>query len=87
MPNNIIKAALEPIVKCHRQQQIRKKITLLWTALGAGGLIYAWIKQSQGWDHPNALNVFVTLWLATSLGVWIRHRMTQVPLRSIARKI
>ena len=87
MPNNIITAALEPIVKCHRQQQIRKKITLLWTALGAVGLLYAWLKQQQGWDHPNALTAFITLWFAGTLIVWIRHRMTQVSLRSVARKI
>ncbi len=87
MPNNIITAALEPIVKCHRQQQIRKKITLLWTALGALGLIYAWLKQVLGWDHPNGLGIFVGLWLVGTIVVWLRHRMTQVSLRSVARKI
>jgi hypothetical protein len=87
MPNNIITAALEPIVKCHRQQQIRKKITLLWTSLGAVGLVYAWLKQLQGWNHPNALAIFFTIWLVSSLFVWIRHRMTQISLRNVARKI
>jgi len=87
MPNNIITAALEPILKCHRQQQIRKKITLLWTALGSTGLLYALIRQKQGWDHPHAFTTFITLWITGTLILWIQHRRTRLSLREVARRI
>ena len=87
MPNNIITAALEPILKCHRQQQIRKKITLLWTALGSTGLLYALIRQKQGWDHPHAFTIFITLWITGTLILTIRHRRTRLSLREVARRI
>ncbi|MDG1855922.1 MAG: hypothetical protein P8J66_02880, partial [Verrucomicrobiota bacterium] len=87
MPNNIITAALEPILKCHRQQQIRKKITLLWTALGSTGLLYALIRHKQGWDHPHAFTTFITLWITGTLILWIQHRRTRLSLREVARRI
>ncbi|MCG8576986.1 MAG: hypothetical protein MI810_19050, partial [Flavobacteriales bacterium] len=87
MPNNIITSALEPIVKCHRQQRLRKKLTLLWTVLGALGLSYGWAKYQWGWDHGSAVPVFLGTWLVATLVVWIGHRRNQPSMRSIARKI
>ena len=87
MPNDIINAALEPAVKGYWQQQLRKKLTILWTLLGIVGLLYAWGKYTFGWQHDLALPLFLGIFVISSLSLWVRHRIHKEPIRSVARRI
>jgi hypothetical protein len=87
MPNDIINAALEPAVKGYWQQQLRKKTTILWTVLGIVGLLYAWGRNSFGWQHDLALPFYLGLWVVSTLYIWIRHQLSKESVRSVARKI
>lgn len=87
MPNDIINAALEPAVKSYWQQQLRKKTTILWTVLGIMGLLYAWGRNSFGWQHDQALPIYVGIFVFSTLFLWVRHQISKESVRSVARKI
>src|SRR5262245_38226256 len=87
MIESLLRRTLEPVARCHRRLQSRRRLALCWAAAAVAGLLLLLLQQTTGIGGTLPKILVAAGAALAGIIIWSRSQRWQPDYRQIARQI